>query len=230
MIDACQNCPWGDHPRVCGEEGSAPRSSTAGRGSPPRVRGRGRSIAAGSGCLGITPARAGKSGNSLFRFLFSGDHPRACGEESCTGAEIGGDMGSPPRVRGRVWDSKVKHWRSRITPARAGKRSTRRWTACPIWDHPRACGEECGQWSPKIRGSGSPPRVRGRVPLASCRCWGLRITPARAGKRKTQGLFPQVIQDHPRACGEERWLHGSRRRSLGSPPRVRGRVKEHLHR
>ena len=51
------------------------------------------------------------------------------------------------------------------------------------------------------------------------------ITPACAGKRASCSILSCSHRDHPRVCGEkERWP-AIRTASLGSPPRVRGKVK-----
>ena len=60
MIDACQNCPWGDHPRVCGEEAMTKEQFERYPGSPPRMRGRGQGQKRAGLLHRITPAYAGK--------------------------------------------------------------------------------------------------------------------------------------------------------------------------
>ena len=50
--------------------------------------------------------------------------------------------GSPPRVRGKAGVFAMKERDIRITPACAGKSVTVQEQACPIWDHPRVCGEK----------------------------------------------------------------------------------------
>ena len=50
----------GDHPRVCGEKSAPERRTHAGRGSPPRVRGKAGPNSAHNMASGITPACAGK--------------------------------------------------------------------------------------------------------------------------------------------------------------------------
>ena len=71
----------------------------------------------------ITPAYAGKSGRVLTLARFSEDHPRVCGEKFPKWAPITLLMGSPPRMRGKVWDN-FKHFMGEgITPAYAGKRT-----------------------------------------------------------------------------------------------------------
>ena len=51
------------------------------RGSPPRVRGKGRGKPKLVLTVRITPARAGKSARLARNWEISWDHPRACGEK-----------------------------------------------------------------------------------------------------------------------------------------------------
>ena len=53
-------CEYKDHPRVCGEKGFIELELRKLRGSPPRVRGKDRSVPLRHCYLGITPACAGK--------------------------------------------------------------------------------------------------------------------------------------------------------------------------
>ena len=58
--------------------------------------------------------------------------------------------------------------------------------------------------------------------MSSCaRC---RITPARAGKTVPELLARRVIEDHPRACGENVNKVAENFYLVGSPPRVRGKL------
>ena len=50
-----------DHPRVCGEKGTAPQAPGHPRGSPPRMRGKAGSHPRMIIVVRITPAYAGKS-------------------------------------------------------------------------------------------------------------------------------------------------------------------------
>ena len=70
---------------------------------------------------------------------------------------------------------------------------------------------------------GSPPRMRGKPKRLLVDSFGDRITPADAGK--TPFTLTSIIrsQDHPRGCGENTSLVGTRRNALGSPPRMRGK-------
>ena len=90
-----------DHPRRCGEK------SRGSKGSP---------------CTAwITPAGAGKRYSGYILRSSSRDHPRRCGEKCYT---IGGRRrvrGSPPQVRGKVFDKEIQAYMVGITPAGAGK-------------------------------------------------------------------------------------------------------------
>ena len=90
-----------------------------------------------------------------------------------------------------------------ITPARAGKSTSKLSTHALGWDHPRTRGEKedttkTGDWQ-----GGSPPHARGKVPpnLAPMRLAG--ITPARAGKSSIWLSYKHIVEDHPRTRGEK---------------------------
>ena len=52
---------------------------------------------------GITPACAGKSKSLPSLRIGNKDHPRVCGEKSGSSSKENVQMGSPPRVRGKVF-------------------------------------------------------------------------------------------------------------------------------
>ena len=94
-------------------------------------------------------------------------------------------------------------------------------------DHPRVCGEEFNGMTDDELQEGSPPRMRGRASFFSS-CFGCSgITPAYAGKSSTLQCELPVPGDHPRVCGEEFMPYLMQGLSLGSPPRMRGRVIHH---
>ena len=77
--------------------------------------------------------------------------------------------------------------------------------------------------SSAVFATGSPPRVRGKGrPLPTGRRRG-RITPACAGKRRSERKTREAIRDHPRVCGEKLALPPQCHARRGSPPRVRGK-------
>ena len=75
---------------------------------------------------------------------------------------------------------------------------------------------------------GSPPRVRGtglcKKEKPSC----CRITPACAGNRSNSLSITPAFRDHPRVCGEQCLSAKTGKITLGSPPRVRGTVRQRL--
>ena len=112
-------------------------------------------------------------------------------------------LGSPPRVRGKVYRVTFNGNISRITPACAGKRSLPTDFCSGIRDHPRVCGEKSIAnciYHPPL---GSPPRVRGKVPVTLSTLPLSRITPACAGKRISDAIILTLTKDHPRVCGEK---------------------------
>ena len=70
---------------------------------------------------------------------------------------------------------------------------------------------------------GSPPRGRGKAPLAAVRQSAVRITPAWAGKRREQEPCQRSRKDHPRVGGEKVTHNTDRKSRSGSPPRGRGK-------
>ena len=171
----------------------------------------------------ITPAYAGKRLLRQLRHITSRDHPRVCGEKVGPVGCVSGWLGSPPRMRGKVWHGVALADGHRITPAYAGKSCIYRSTTSISWDHPRVCGEKSFKTSTSCGYKGSPPRMRGKGGAFYVCCSFSGITPAYAGKSQTtRRVFP-VLRDHPRVCGEK-WLPYLRITQLqGSPPRMRGK-------
>ena len=176
-------------------------------GSPPRGRGKGRTIKTIAAFTRITPAWAGKRAFSFSLALALQDHPRVGGEKYVDCRCEGGAIGSPPRGRGKEILPPGKLPRPRITPAWAGKRNHFSTDFVPKGDHPRVGGEKLCSSARICSTPGSPPRGRGKV----CMATGLRvsdgITPAWAGKSARLFSTAQNPKDHPRVGGEKHsWL------------------------
>ena len=110
-----------------------------------------------------------------------------------------------------------------ITPAYAGKSI---WLpSCPVcrWDHPRVCGEKQSDALSAYQQAGSPPRMRGKVPVLVLLVCPLGITPAYAGKSKKWRRKTLRHSDHPRVCGEKEFERSLTAFHMGSPPRMRGK-------
>ena len=70
----------------------------------------------------------------------------------------------------------------------------------------------------------SPPRMRGKPKVCIYMRRRERITPADAGKTEQIPDKRLLRKDHPRGCGENSSIKSSLRFSLGSPPRMRGKL------
>ena len=94
----------GDHPRGCGEHYLLEWRFEHVEGSSPRMRGARTELYTANEAHRIIPADAGStvmpspSGRSCW------DHPRGCGEHRSNRAELRGQVGSSPRMRGARQD------------------------------------------------------------------------------------------------------------------------------
>ena len=70
------------------------------------------------------------------------DHPRLCGEKSYIRSFVLLYSGSPPPMRGKVFDLPPQTFQDRITPAYAGKSFFPTESRLLYQDHPRLCGEK----------------------------------------------------------------------------------------
>ena len=145
-----------------------------------------------------------------------------CGEKHASRRQsIIGD-GSPPRVRGEVYEVIEQAAEDGITPACAGRRCHGSAARGSGRDHPRVCGEKSARAAQRRRSPGSPPRVRGEE-IRECSATTMRrITPACAGRSRVIGIQNNRYQDHPRVCGEKISVLLPAPFAAGSPPRVRG--------
>ena len=152
---------------------------------------------------GITPAYAGKRWTVAGTVAARWDHPRVCGEKASLMLASDAELGSPPRMRGKVREIKTGKSRRGITPAYAGKRHGEAQKQNYSKDHPRVCGEKLdAKLAPRLM-MGSPPRMRGKALKTSWDRTTAGITPAYAGKSTFQLCWCTASWDHPRVCGEK---------------------------
>ena len=194
-----------DHPRVCGEKAEWFRANRYYEGSPPRMRGKVGLPPPFLSMRRITPAYAGKRPTGIARPIRQQDHPRVCGEKPVGRGSCRLYRGSPPRMRGKGLFFISSHRFFGITPAYAGKSWLVAVPLPPVWDHPRVCGEKLGWSLSRSRRSG--------------------ITPAYAGKSFKAQILITPLKDHPRVCGEKDFTPSPADFALGSPPRMRGKVR-----
>ena len=107
-----------------------------------------------------------------------------------------------------------------------GKDPEPHWRAVPAGDHPRMCGEKHAVQIAQIFGKGSPPHVRGKAGVALLSGQIVGITPACAGKSCVVSGRTSQSWDHPRMCGEKTLGGMESHPARGSPPHVRGKVKQ----
>ena len=89
-------------------------------------------------------------------------------------------------------------------------------------DHPRVCGEHCGEHSASFGVLGSSPRMRGTLRRAFRKFRRLGIIPAYAGNTQPVSPCRQCNRDHPRVCGEHNDDTTPDYGDVGSSPRMRG--------
>ena len=90
----------------------------------------------------ITPAYAGKRHSFSGSYAVPRDHPRLCGEKCALVLCKYTNMGSPPPMRGKALILLMQQFRTRITPAYAGKSHSAAMRRGRAEDHPRLCGEK----------------------------------------------------------------------------------------
>ncbi len=134
---------------------------------------------------GLPPRMRGKVKRQQATAPPGQDHPRVCGEKVVPLVWMTCDIGSPPHMRGKERLSYSDIMDARITPAYAGKRNAQRLGASGSRDHPRICGEKSrGTWL-NPASLGSPPHMRGKESVRLELFRKIGITPAYAGKRKS---------------------------------------------
>ena len=166
-----------------GEKLTWKSNTTTKGGSPPRARGEVVAIIPARGRRGITPACAGRRMTNCWKYLQKKDHPRVRGEKLDLSQQYHARKGSPPRARGEGLLQGLHRALGGITPACAGRSSSRKFLKCPARDHPRVRGEKYPVIMLSRRHTGSPPRARGEVASFFGTPHECGITPACAGRR-----------------------------------------------
>ena len=156
-------CRQQDHPRLCGEKREYFLGMKSEKGSPPPMRGKVPAAPSLPAAPGITPAYAGKSCTRFRSIVYTGDHPRLCGEKPA---------GVLPQYSLRG-----------ITPAYAGKSIHGKQNLPNNKDHPRLCGEKACMLACFTTDTGSPPPMRGKGPVRRKRCTGRQDHPRLCGEK-----------------------------------------------
>ncbi len=131
-----------DHPRLCGKDSSQQSWCLEILGSPPLMR---EGLDAKSKLFelgGITPAYAGRTISNRVSLTGDRDHPRLCGKDGNGRARQYYNAGSPPLMREGLNFRLMDCPETRITPAYAGRTSSRICCGGGEGDHPRLCGKD----------------------------------------------------------------------------------------
>ena len=192
-------------------------------GSPPRVWGRhdgGRHLCAQNR---FTPTRVGTTTALWSASPPVAVHPHACGDDRRGRRRPSRSRGSPPRVWGRRLRGGELAPARRFTPTRVGTtgRSPGRRRARTV--HPHACGDDAPTAPSTTVVIGSPPRVWGRLRLATAVVRAQRFTPTRVGTTACVSARTATCTVHPHACGDDCRSCSRAASANGSPPRVWGR-------
>ena len=190
------------HPRACGENLIIPDTHATYNGSSPRMRGKRVLVDAHARATGLIPAHAGKTAYSRSGSMMMTAHPRACGENGKNALLEMRELGSSPRMRGKLslFDPNIPN--VGLIPAHAGKTPVFRKYRITPWAHPRACGENDQCTSVRRLAPGSSPRMRGKLTIHPNYAVTDGLIPAHAGKTPDIPLVGTSTTAHPRACGE----------------------------
>ena len=172
------------HPRACGENPARCRGGSRTEGSSPRVRGKRPGWPSQPGHFRLIPARAGKTWVTAWPTPSPRAHPRVCGENGPPRGPGRGDVGSSPRVRGKLSKGQGDGLASRLIPACAGKTTSPTPCGSTGRAHPRVCGENLLASALAAWWLGSSPRVRGKRSRAPPDRRARRLIPACAGKTR----------------------------------------------
>ena len=109
-----------------------------------------------------------------------------------------------------------------IIPAYAGNTTYWKLHELYVRDHPRVCGEHCGEHSASFGVLGSSPRMRGTLHPLTFDHYYPGIIPAYAGNTMRCLRKSWLPRDHPRVCGEHDAVNWPNFAFAGSSPRMRG--------
>ena len=180
--------PAGDHPRVCGEHGTKCWKPRTPPGSSPRMRGTRESGMADYIAERIIPAYAGNTWWRTACPCCIWDHPRVCGEHTCSALAVPVARGSSPRMRGTPSGTAAVLNLEWIIPAYAGNTCPAIRKHSPTRDHPRVCGEHALSTVLSTSSAGSSPRMRGTPTCADYEIPWRGIIPAYAGNTHVRRL------------------------------------------
>ncbi|RYQ24033.1 hypothetical protein PG2029B_1429 [Bifidobacterium pseudolongum subsp. globosum] len=216
--------PSTDHPRTCGANLEHPIPVAQKPGSSPHMRGKHSGRPRKWGPARIIPAHAGQTKTSGRTYAAPSDHPRTCGANSAPPAHRPSPAGSSPHMRGKLIHHQTDLVCNRIIPAHAGQTAVWRARRRRVSDHPRTCGANIGGRMTHAALHGSSPHMRGKQAYTDLLGKSRRIIPAHAGQTVSRPRVNVLASDHPRTCGANPGVTGSRASCAGSSPHMRGKL------
>ncbi len=130
------------YPRACGTDARGALRPARRLGLPPRLRDGPVEIGGHDSAGRVTPAPAGRTGEAWERAMRIAGYPRACGTDWAEGEGRRVSGGLPPRLRDGQPVVAGRVAASRVTPAPAGRTTTRWSSASAGPGYPRACGTD----------------------------------------------------------------------------------------
>ena len=156
--------------------------------------------------------------------LTTGSIPRACGGTYPNTSLKRHCVGLSPRVRGNRAFRRLRLFRSRSIPARAGEPAQQPQRDQAVLLYPRACGGTGRQTLYPGNAVGLSPRVRGNLHQLEDYRLDTRSIPARAGEPPVTVSLSACERVYPRACGGTKYIHHAANAINGLSPRVRGNL------
>ncbi len=154
----------------------------------------------------------------------SSEHPHACGENFRSPRERRACFGTSPRVWGKLHDLVCTRPMPRNIPTRVGKTIIRSSCRGLQPEHPHACGENFQTRFDHRPVRGTSPRVWGKQVRQAALPSHHRNIPTRVGKTNNLDGDIDVNAEHPHACGENAPTRGYSVPSIGTSPRVWGKL------
>ncbi len=150
-----------EHPRVGGEDASAPGAQLDQHGTLPRRRGGPRTAVGTAGAPRNTPTSAGRTAFPYHRSHRASEHPHVGGEDDWDTEDESLEDGTPPRRRGGPRPRRLRRRQPRNTPTSAGRTAAAPGSDRSDSEHPHVGGEDRISYGSMLRIDGTPPRRRG---------------------------------------------------------------------
>ena len=135
------------------------------RGTSPRMRGKPDVTEQQRNSERNIPAYAGKTTPLLSLSNTGTEHPRVCGENNARIKSISFPCGTSPRMRGKPIMRHMNTGGVRNIPAYAGKTVSANQVRCFWGEHPRVCGKNGWENLKTVAGTGTSPRMRGKLSI-----------------------------------------------------------------